>query len=204
MCMYTDKGPVLTDCGLPGIRDIPFGVHMCNFYRTRDELSAALVPYFAAGLRNNERCIWITAEPLPARDAAAELRRAGLDVDAAIAEESLTVRDYGDWYADGGSLKGSDVVALWLAEEQRALAAGYSGLRITGNVTFLHGPGDWELFMEYEELLDAALRGQRIVTLCTYRRDKCAASGILDVMRRHNCTLDRPDEGWQMLTAYPV
>jgi hypothetical protein len=202
--MYTDKGPVLTDCGLPGIRNIPFGVHMCNFYRTRDELSAALVPYFAAGLRNNERCIWIAAEPLPARDAVAELRRAGLEADAAIEEGSLTIRDYCDWYADGASLKGMDVVSLWLAEEQRALAAGYSGLRITGNVTFLHGARDWDLFMEYEALLDVALRGRRIVTLCTYRRPSCGPSDVLDVMRRHNCTLDRPDEGWQMLTALPV
>ena len=54
----------LTDCGLRGIRNIPYGVHMCHFYRDRDELAAVLVPYFAAGLRNRERCIWIAAAPL--------------------------------------------------------------------------------------------------------------------------------------------
>jgi len=31
--------PVLTDCGLPGIHQIPYGVHMCNFYRSREELA---------------------------------------------------------------------------------------------------------------------------------------------------------------------
>ena len=45
----------LTECGLPGITRIPYGVHMCNFYNTRDELITALVPFFAAGLRRNER-----------------------------------------------------------------------------------------------------------------------------------------------------
>jgi len=45
----------LTDCGLPGIRNIPYGVHMCHFYRGREELAAVLVPYFAAG------CIGIAA-----------------------------------------------------------------------------------------------------------------------------------------------
>jgi two-component system, sensor histidine kinase PdtaS len=67
-----------TECGLPGLATIPYGVHMCHFYETRAELAAALVPYFVAGLRKQERCIWITAQPLDAAAAAAELRDAGL------------------------------------------------------------------------------------------------------------------------------
>jgi hypothetical protein len=192
---------LLTDCGLPGVRDIPFGVHMCNFYRTREELAQALVPYFLAGLRNNERCIWITADPLPALDASAELRKAGLDVDQAIAGRALVVRDFTDWYAEQGRLKGSDVVELWLAEEARALAEGFSGLRITGNVTFLR-PEDWALFMEYEALVDRAFLGRRIITLCTYRLGDCGATDVLEVMQRHSCTLDHPDQGWQILTGH--
>lgn len=190
---------LLSDCGLPGIRKIPYGVHMCSFYRTREELAEALVPYFAAGLRNRERCLWITADPLPASDAVAALAHAGIDAQGAIARGELVVRDFADWYAEAGALKGSDVVALWLDEERRALAAGYQGLRITGNVTFV-GPDDWDLFMEYEHAVNLRLQTQRIVTLCTYWLPRCGATQLLDVMRRHTCTLDRPDEGWQLLT----
>jgi hypothetical protein len=194
--------PSMTDCGLPGIKSIPFGVHMCNFYRTREDLAAALVPYFAAGLRNNERCIWITAEPLDAAAACAALHAAGFDVDTAVLRGALVVRDYSDWYAEAGKLKGSEVINLWLAEEERALAAGYRGLRITGNVTFLR-PQDWALFMDYEALIDQAFRSRRIVTLCTYHLESCGATEVYDVMRRHHCTLDRPDRGWQILTGPP-
>jgi hypothetical protein len=190
----------LTDCGLPGVRHIPYGVHMCNFYRTREELIAALVPFFAAGLRANERCIWITAQPLLAVDAVAALENAAPEARAAIASGALVVRDYDDWYAVAGALKGNQVVDLWLAEENRALAEGYAGLRITGNVTFLRRE-EWELFMEYEELVNNAFQGRRIVTLCTYRLDSCGASEVFDVMRRHTGALERPDEGWQVLTA---
>ena len=189
----------LTDCGLPGVRHIPYGIHMCNFYRTREDLIAALVPFFAAGLRNNERCIWITAAPLPAAEAIAELENAVPEARAAIASGALVVRDYTDWYADAEALKGNQVVDLWLAEENRALAGGYAGLRITGNVTFLR-PDEWELFMEYEELVNKAFQGRRIVTLCTYHLETCGASEVFDVVRRHNGTLERPDEGWQVLT----
>ena len=194
-----ERSSHLTECGLLGITQIPYGVHMCNFYKTREELIAALVPFFAAGLRRNERCIWITAAPLHAVDAIAELQKANPDTRAAIANGSLVVRDYDDWYAEAGALKGNQVVDLWLAEEQRALAGGYSGLRITGNVTFLRSE-DWALFMEYEELVNKAFQGRRIVTLCTYHLDSCGAAEVLDVLRRHNGALDRPDEGWQILT----
>jgi hypothetical protein len=189
----------LTDCGLPGIRQIPYGVHMCHFYERREDLAAALVPYFAAGLRNRERCIWITAPPLSAADAKLELRKTGVDVDAALAKGELTVRDFSDWYTEVEKLKGKQVVDLWLGEEERALAEGCRGLRITGNVTFLK-PGDWEEFMEYEALVNETFPRRRIVTLCTYQLGEHGASGVLDVVHRHSCTLDHPDQGWQLLT----
>ena len=172
---------------------------MCHFYEGRQDLAAALVPYFAAGLRNNERCIWVTAEPLDAAGAKLELQKAGLDAQTAL-QGALTIRDHSDWYAHAGRLKGSKLVELWLAEEQRAVAEGYNGLRITGNVTFVT-PEAWPDFMEYEETVNDALHGRRIVSLCTYRLSQSGASEILDVVRRHHCTLDRPDHGWQILTG---
>ena len=189
-----------TDCGLPGITRIPYGVHMCHFFERREELASALVPYFAAGLRARERCIWITSDPLGAADARTELSRSGTDARAAEAAGALILRDFSDWYAEAGALRGTDVVRLWLDEERRALEAGYRGLRITGNTSFLT-PATWDFFMEYEAAVTAAFRGRRIVTLCSYRSSGCGASGILDVARRHTCALERPGAGWRILDS---
>jgi hypothetical protein len=189
----------LTDCGLEGIRQIPYGAHMCHVYGSREELAAVLVPYFLAGLRDHERCIWICAEPLGAAEAKEALARAGLDVDAALASGALVVRDFSDWYAESGTLKGTDVMQQWLDAEERALADGYNGLRITGNVTFLT-PGTWPVFMEYERAINQAFPARRIVTLCTYPRSALGAAELLDVVHAHNCALERPDEGWHILT----
>ncbi|HUQ76601.1 MAG TPA: MEDS domain-containing protein, partial [Burkholderiales bacterium] len=188
------------DCGLPGIKLLPYGVHMCHFYNGAEDLAEALVPYFTAGLRGNERCIWITATPLPAAQAKLALAKAGLDVDAAVRKGSLVVRDYSEWYAELGSLKGNAVVELWLEEEQKALAAGYAGLRITGNVSFLT-PETWQEFMDYEHTVNQTLVGRRIVSLCSYQLGRGNASDVLDVVRRHHCTLDHPDHGWQILSG---
>ena len=189
----------LTELGLPGIRRVPYGVHMCHFYRSRGELVSALVPYFAAGLRANERCVWICAEPLAADEAKRELARAGVDADAAIARGALSIRDFGDWYARAGDLEGDAVAELWVEEEARALRDGYSGLRITGNVTFLRDAAEWQTFMEYEHAVNEVLQGRRIITLCTYSMERSSAAALHEVVQRHNCTLDHPDEGWQIV-----
>ena len=33
---------------------VPWGTHLCQFYQTKDDLIDILVPYFKAGLENNE------------------------------------------------------------------------------------------------------------------------------------------------------
>ena len=127
----------ITECGLPGIRRIPYGLHACHFYPDRAQLIETLVPYFIAGLSAGERCIWVTAAPLPAAEAERELRTAWGGVDEALAKGALRIIDYDRWYKDKAGLKGKDVVGHWLEEEERALAQGYRGLRITGNTSFV-------------------------------------------------------------------
>ncbi len=51
--------------------------------------------------------------------------------------------------------------------------------------------------MEYEDLVQKAFSGRRIVTLCTYPSERCGAANLLD---GRSCKLEHPDEGWQILT----
>jgi hypothetical protein len=111
--------PYITRCGLPGIEHVPFGMHACQFYRNRNELVAAMVPYFVAGLRENERCLWITAPLLPAHEAPQALRAASDGVDEAIQAGALHILDFDQWYGSLGRLKGLDVIQFWLEEEER-------------------------------------------------------------------------------------
>src|SRR5688500_11141182 len=106
---------------------------MCHFYRDREQLVEALVPFFIAGLHHNERCIWITAQPLEAADAKLELEKAGLNADAAMRSGALTLQDYTEFYVKARGMRSREVAELWLAQEEQALEQGFSGLRITGN-----------------------------------------------------------------------
>jgi hypothetical protein len=186
----------ITSCGLPGIDQVPFGMHACHFFSNRDHLVSVLVPYAIAGLRGNERCLWVAAPPLPAREAVKALRAAWDGADDAIQEGALRILDFDHWYASSAGLKGVDVVELWLEEEKRALAEGYKGLRIAGNTGFLK-PGDWSTFMQYEEALTARFNGRRIVALCSYARAECDHQQMSEVMHAHHCTFDGPDPDGQ-------
>ena len=188
----------MTSFGLPGIDSIPYGTHACHFYKDRDALVAALVPYFTAGLRANERCLWITASPLPANEALQALRPAWPDADDAIQAGKLRIIDFDEWYESAGQLKGRSMVQLWLDEEERALAEGYNGLRITGNVTFLT-PHTWLSFMDYEQSVSAQFRDRRIVALCSYLVTQCEDRHVNEVMHVHNCALEREDHTWRVV-----
>jgi CheY-like chemotaxis protein len=178
-------------------------MHACHFYRDRDELIAALVPYFVAGLQGNERCLWITAPPLPAREAVQALRAAWDGVDDAIRAGALRIIDFDRWYAGSTGSNGTDVVQLWLDEEERALAAGYNGLRVTGNLSFLE-PGDWSAFMAYEEAVTARFNGRRIVALCSYAVPQCDDQHMSEVMHAHHCALEHPDADWRLAAVSEV
>jgi len=187
-----------TQSGLYGIDRVPYGMHACHVYSDRNELIAAVIPYLVAGLRANERCLWIAAPPLPASEAVQALRAAWQGCDEALETGALRILDFDQWYATSSHLKGLDVVQLWLEEEERALSEGYSGLRITENTSFLT-PDDWSAFMEYERAVTACFNGRRIVALCSYALADLNGQKASDIMDTHHCALGRADVYWQVV-----
>jgi len=191
-----------THCGLAGIDRVPFGMHACHFYSNSDQLLAALLPYLVEGLRGNERCLWVTAPPLPAREAVQALRVAWDRVDDAIEAGALRILDFDQWYTSAAGLNGLDVVRLWLEEEERALAEGYNGLRITGNASFLKS-GDWSTFMEYERAVTAAFASRRIVALCSYVLGQLNDQLMNEIIHAHHCAFKRPNGQWEVVLGAP-
>lgn len=168
--------------------EAPHGTHMCHVYRTPADLLAALVPYFAAGLRANERCIWVTSAPLTEHLARRALATAGVDVEDAVHSGQLSIVPHSEWYFKKEHLSVDRLCDLWLLEEEKALDRGYSGLRVSGNVSFIQARG-WQAFLHYEEMTQRAFRGRRIVALCCYAREKCGPAEVFELTRRHNHVL---------------
>lgn len=184
----------LTSYGVPGVDKVPFGIHVCHFYRAREDLVDALVPYFAAGLGNNESCVWIS--PFPADEGAAALGRA-LKLDAMLDKGQLQIFDANTWHASTKGMDKDAFVQFWLHEEEKALKKGYRGLRSALNTGSLQ-VDDWDTLMDYEGAVGDAIRDRRILMLCTYDAQKCQATGVLEAVRTHQHTLDRRDVNWEI------
>ncbi|MGE4061942.1 MAG: MEDS domain-containing protein [Rhodospirillaceae bacterium] len=191
-----------TKSGLTGIELVPFGMHACHFYDDRDELLSTLIPYFLAGLRARERCIWITLPPLTMEQAFAALRVQWGGVDDAMNSGAITILDAEGWNDYSAGVKGADLVQFWLAEEECALADGYEGLRITAN-TGLRAETDGPALKAYQEGMTASFAGRRIVALCSYPRSARDHAGTLQITGAHHCTLERCDRTWQVVDRDP-
>lgn len=191
----------VTTCGIPGVGLVPHDFHMCHFYSSRKELLEALLPYFLVGVNNQERCIWITAPSIPAAEIRMEFPKFPA-LKRAEKSGQLTLSDALEWYENPERMNIDEVVQRWIDEEERALKKGYQALRIAGNASFMPRE-NWVQLMEYELKFHKRARGRRILTCCSYVSHECQPIDILEVARRHDATLDRSDEYWQVFLQRP-
>jgi GAF domain-containing protein len=187
--------------GLEAVGDLHWGSHFCHFYRSENDLSDALVPFFREGLRHNEQCIWVTAAPFDAAAAREALRRGLTDFARYEASGQIEIVDYSDWYMRGGALVADDIVRSWLDREKSALARGFRGLRLSGNVQGLHTADAFANFAEYEARVHRAFVGHKIVALCSYALDQCRGDAVADVVRNHHFALIRQRGEWNVMRS---
>ena len=174
------------------------GDHVCHFYRSADDLGEVLVPYFKAGLERNERCLWVTAHPYGKERAASEMRVAMSDFDRRTAAGQMQIFDQDEWYAKLAALSTAEKVQCWLSQKEEALALGFSGLRGSGNTSFLD-EGSWDDFLIYERAVDEAFKDRRILALCSYPISMCSADAMLDVTHCHRHGLAKRHGHWDLI-----
>jgi len=191
------SAPPLTDCGIPSIGKIPWGSHFCHFFSKKKDLVHALLSYFQAGLKNNERCLWITSDPLRSAEAKTELQRVIPNLEELLGKQQLVIRDAEEWYPSSVSADGDGTGQL-LREEQRSLEMGYAGLRASGNLSFLKEE-QWPVFLKYERELNQVFRTRKIIGLCSYDIRSCTANHIFEVVRSHHFTVDRVGDSWEVI-----
>ena len=186
--------------GIDLIGYIPWGTHFCQFYETPEDLTSILVPYFKAGLENNEFCMWVTSEPLQVGEARAALKKAVTNLDDYTMKGQIEILDYSEWYTRSGKFDSDEVLKGWVEKENRALEKGSGGLRLTGN-TFWLEKNDWKSFTEYEAELNKVIGNYRMIALCTYSLDRCGAAEVIDVVSNHQFVLVRRQGQWQLMKS---
>ena len=184
--------------GINLIGNVPWGTHFCQFYETKDDLKDILIPYFKAGLENNEYCMLITSDPLSALEAKEALKKEVPDFNGYYQEGQIDILHYTEWYTKGGSFDSDRVLNGWIEKLNQALENGYDGLRLSGN-TFWLEKEDWNDFVGYEGAVDTVIGQYQMMALCTYSLEKCNAAEVIDVVNNHEFTLIKRKEKWDLI-----
>ena len=186
--------------GIDIIGDVGWGTHFCQFYRTAQDLLDILVPYFVAGLRDNEFCMWITSEPLGREAAEKALAEALPDFEHLRRKGQIEIIPHTDWYLRGGTFDSERVLGDWIKKLEEARARGFDGLRLSGNTFWLESK-DWQAFTDYEAAIDGVIGRYRMLALCTYSLERCGAGEVLDVVRNHRFALVRREAAWELVES---
>jgi PAS domain S-box-containing protein len=186
--------------GIDIIGNVPWGAHFCQFYQSKQDLLDILVPYFEAGLANNEFCMWITSEPLHAEEARNALSKKVENLDDRIKKGQVEILDYSEWYTKSGRFNADEVLRGWVEKERQAVKNGFEGLRLTGN-TFWLEKKDWQRFTDYEAAVNSVIGQHRMLAVCTYSLEKCAASEIVDVVSNHQFALIKRQGRWGIIES---
>jgi hypothetical protein len=160
-----------TPSGLDIIGSLQWGSHFTQLFKDEEDLRDVLVPYFKAGLENNESCLWVTGAPFGANRARSALRAAVSDFDDRERRKQIEIRDAHEWYSAGAKLSPSEIVTDLVHREQDGIKLGYEGLRTNGNCSWV-GRDQWDDFRDYESLVQEAVRGRRMLCMCSYCLDE--------------------------------
>jgi two-component system, chemotaxis family, sensor kinase Cph1 len=153
---------------MPLIGEQPgLGDHVAFFFKSNGERLAFVIPYMVRGLENHERCVYIAHENTTSK-ILADFQHAGVDINAATASGALRVVTKDDTYLRHGIFEPQKMIADLDRDVRSALRDGFSGLRVTGEMSWaLDLPSALARLCEYEEDLRRRWPNQ-LGGLCQY------------------------------------
>lgn len=177
------------ESGIPLIGVLPWGTHFCQFYQTKEDILEILVPYFRAGLENNELCIWNTARPVTVAEAKKALQKSVPDLEHYVKTGQIEIiaprRRRAEEKTAGGMLA---------SRLDRAIAGGFDGLRLSCHV--LYEKKDGKAFGCYEV---NAIEEHHVIAAFFYPRERFDALGLMDVVKNHRFALIRHAGKWEII-----
>ena len=170
--------------------DVRHSSHMCLPFETEDEKHAATVAFIHEGLSRGARCMF-----LGTKDDFDELGRSledlGICTRRATSRGALQYRTVEEVYLYGGIFDPPRALDHTDSLIDTALTDGFTGLRMTAELTRIPAQGEWQKIVWYDAMINERLARRPIATLCRYPRTIIPATRIRDVLRTHPVAIVR-------------
>ena len=167
------------------IKELKPGDHLCCMYETEEEHRAILTPFLREGLRAGQKIIYIV-DARTAEEIFSYMHEDGVDVDDYVKTGQLHVLSVDESYMRGGVFDPDGMISLLASETTRALAEGYTALRVTGEMSWtLRGLPGSDRLIEYEIKLNEFFPDHQCLAICQYDRRRFEPGILLDVLTTH-------------------
>jgi anti-anti-sigma factor len=159
------------------------GDHLCWVYDDDAAFDAAVQEFLSRGLARGERLLCVGERVI---DSVRAGNTAIDDVDALIADGRLELLTVSQAYAAAGSFGPEPQRDFYESATQRAIAAGFRGLRVVAEITPLAADaGSRADLLRWEHLADEYMaQGAGMSAMCAYRSDLPAVA-LTDVASAH-------------------
>lgn len=171
---------------LPALESMQPGDHYCGIFRSDAEQRQITVDFVRLGMERNEKMLYLvniqSVEQLKQT-----LGAAGIDAQALIDEGRLAILVAKEVYLTDGVFQPEKMIEMLGQETAAALEAGYTALRVTGEMSWaLEGDPGCERLVEYESLLNAFYAtGAKSYSICQYDQRRFDADMLSDVLHTH-------------------
>lgn len=161
------------------------GDHLCCIYETDEEHRAVLTPFMTQGLEAGEKVAYIL-DVRTAEDVLGYFQEGGMEVAGYLRTGQLTLISAAESYTREPVFDPDRMISFLADETERALAQGYSALRVTGELTWaLKGFPGSDRLNEYEAKLNEFFPRNRCLAICQYDRRRFDSEVLLDVLATH-------------------
>lgn len=161
------------------------GDHVCPIYESVAEQLAVAIPFISQGLARGERCVYV-ADQRSSEQLAQALAETGVDIASESARGALRFLTKHETFLVEGKFEPREMIDLFGLEQTRAVENGFSGLRVSGDMSWVLGSEVTpEKLVEFEALLNKFCGSCRCVVVCHYDRTRFPAAVIQEVLRTH-------------------
>jgi len=151
-----------------GLWDLALEDHVCFLFDSEEQHRTVIGELLKLGMERGEKVVYV-------RDARSEstileyIERAGIDAHASVAKGQLEITSFARVYMYGNEFNPERMVRLVRNETEIALAEGWSGLRLTIEMTWVltRRPGSQRI-VEYESMSTRFIRCSKCLCLCQY------------------------------------
>jgi PAS domain S-box-containing protein len=182
---FPRKNTMKTRFSLDASIELHHGDHLCCLYETDEERRVVLAMLLRQGLERGEKARFI-GDRRTYQALLDYMVDDGFEVSSYLSCGQFSVMSFDETYMREGFFDPDRMMGSLKTETDLALTQGYSGLRVTGDMSWaLKTPPGSEHIIKYEARLNEFFPGSKCIGICQYDKRLFPPALLMDVLATH-------------------